>query len=146
MTSSKKILVILRHEKSLGIVDDFAVQNGFTNMPVVLDPIEIPGGVAAALEQIRESIPFCDAIALGTKVFDSSKEESRLIELLQIFREIGVGDKPICMTNLGVFSDAEKTVLANTGLKLFYVENDNLGRDGMLNFGPLLVKALQDNK
>ncbi|MBZ5859093.1 hypothetical protein [Flavihumibacter profundi] len=144
MTSSKKILVILRHEKSLGIVDDFAMQNGFTIIPVVLDPIEIPEGVATALERIRESIPLCDVIALGTKVFDISKEQSRLIEFLQIFRENGVRDKPICMTNLGVFPNAEKTALANTGLNLFYVENDNLGRDGMLNFGPILVKALQE--
>ena len=144
MTSSKKILVILRHEKSLGIVDDFAVQNGFTTIPVVLDPIEIPEGVAAALERIRVSIPLCDVIALGTKVFDISKEQSRLIEFLQIFREIGVGDKPICMRNLGVFTNAEKTALAKTGLNLFYVENDNLGRDGMLTFGPILVKALNN--
>lgn len=141
---NKKVLTILRHEKSLNIVREFVESKGGTMIAVALDPVELPDQVDAALAQIKSALAAgVDVIAMGTKVYDPVKGgPSHLPQFLTLLKEYGVGDTPIALTHLVEYTDADKQGIAASGLNITSVENDNLGRDGMINFGPLIEKAI----
>jgi hypothetical protein len=145
-----RALVILRHEKSLAIVRAWLQDHDIDAVCVALDPVELPDDTEAALKQIRQSIENGVAvIILGTKVYDHTKKEQtdppeQLIEFLEILKSYSCGTTPLCLTHL---ADMPPALVAETramGLNVRFVENDNLGRDGMHNLGPVILKALDN--
>jgi len=141
--SGKKVLIVLRHENSLRIVQEYVAAHGGTCLLVALDPIEAPLKVAEALDAIRSGVAEVDMVVMGTKVFDMSKEGgSRLLELLLVLKSYGVAQKPICMTHLQSFLPETERALKELGMNLFWCEKDNLKRDNMTNLGPIMQKAM----
>jgi len=140
---NKKILVILRHEKSLNIVKTWAEENGIDVILVAMDPIELPHEMDRALQQIKDALPLVDAVAAGTKVYNDTKESSRLVEFMDMLKDMGLGSKPVCLTHLDDESTLDESALLAVHPQTSFVYNDNLGRDQMSNFGPLILKALK---
>lgn len=144
-----RALVILRHEKSLGIVREWMGTNGIKADCVALDPVEMPEATEAALREIENSIRGgVDIIILGTKVYDAVKRDKtdppeQLIDFLQLLKSYGCGDAPLCLTHLADMPQQLIAEIGDTGLNVRWVENDNLGRDGMGNLGPLILSTLQ---
>lgn len=149
MAQTQKILVILRHENSLRIVHDYLETKDMQSICIALDPVELPGDVDTALHKIKSAIQSgIDAVIIGTKVYDSVKRDkseppARLIEFLNLLKNHGIDQTPICMTHLSSMSDDLIQNIKNTGLKITWVENDNLKSDQMTNLGPLLLAALK---
>jgi hypothetical protein len=123
-----KILTILRHENSLNVVRVFAQELELEAVTVALDPVALPD---------------CAAVVMGTKVYDAVKDgPSQLPEFLQQLQAWGIGQKPICLTHLQTMPADMQAMLTNTGLRVLWVDNDNLKRDGMSNLGPLIRQAI----
>jgi len=141
----KKILVVLRHQNSLQIVENFLNEKGMYGIYVVLDPVELPELTAFALKTIESAIASgVDAVVIGTKVYDDIKQEKtdpplRLIEFLELLQTYGIGKTPICMTHLAVIPHDLIRKIRNLGMNIGFVENDNLKSDGMKNLGPLIL-------
>ena len=145
----KKVLIILRHENSLQTADAFLQSHHLQTELIALDPVEQERDVDAAIAKIRQAIETRpDVIAIGTKVYDDIKSEKtdppkKLIEFLNLLKNWGAKDIPICLTHLATMPENLKADIAACGLDFTYVEDDNLKRDGMSRFGPLILAALK---
>lgn len=148
MTLPLHVLVILRHENSLNTVHDFLATRNIRVSGVALDPVEFPSLVPNALREISNIISQKpDAIVIGTKVYDSQKQDKsepplQLIEFLEWMKSRKIGTIPICMTHLGSMPDSLWQKIKNTELNVSFVDNDNLKNDGMNNLGPLILRTL----
>ena len=145
----KRILVILRHANSLDIVKTYLEENGMTGIYIALDPVEVPGQVAAALADIKSAIRSgVDAVLMSTKVYDSTKLDKiepplQLIDFLDILKQFAIGNTPLCLTHLATLPEELIRQIKTIGLNVTWVENDNLKNDRMANSGPLLLSALK---
>lgn len=143
-----KILVVLRHENSLKIAADWLRAQGLEPVTVALDPIDLPDGVAPAMAAIEANLASgVAAVVAGTKVYDTVKLDkfdppARLIDFLELLKSYGLGQAPVCLTNLGILPVSLLTEIKVLDMNVSHVDQDNLKNDGMNNLGPLILQAL----
>jgi hypothetical protein len=142
---SKKMVAITRHANSLTVIEEYAQGLNVQFKGIVMDAAkQTPNDLQNALLQMEEELSEADVVIVATKVYNSKPEVSELSDLTKMMNAFGYlrDEATLVYTNLGEFSRKEIEDLRKIHPLSAFVENDNIGKNGMDNLNVPIRVAL----